>query len=313
MHTHRSTARHQPSAPLGAGPRPTTAAHRRVAWAVIPILGACAAAYAGECPAGGPPVLGAGAMSLTVPALVLNNTASTVAPMAGPSAVLAPAVTVVAPSLVLERTQHDAETVFDDPAPKGGEPGASPSRAAPGTTKQEPGGESAQQHGAFGQAGTDWLTIGGLYAYNFDEDHDLNVHVAWSRFIVDDVEFVLEAAAWYFAQKGQDTGGVSGVFLFRWHFLHAEDYRWSVFGDAGIGLLAGFDEVPDGGTGFNFLPRLGLGFTRAFDESVDGESRGPRWMVGVRWHHISNGRIEGDERNPARDSVAIYAGVTIPF
>jgi hypothetical protein len=101
--------------------------------------------------------------------------------------------------------------------------------------------------------------------------------------------------------------------VFRWHFLHAEDYNWSIFGDAGIGILAGFDEVPDGGTGFNYLPRIGAGFTKAFNDSIDGESRGARWMVGVRYHHISNGRISGDSRNPARDAVCIYAGITFPF
>jgi hypothetical protein len=71
--------------------------------------------------------------------------------------------------------------------------------------------------------------------------------------------------------------------------------------------------VPDGGTGFDFLPRVGIGFTKAFSDSVDGESRGPRWMVGVRYHHISNGRIASDSRNPARDAVCVYAAITFPF
>lgn len=101
--------------------------------------------------------------------------------------------------------------------------------------------------------------------------------------------------------------------IFRWHIWHADDYEWSVFGDAGIGILGSFANVPDGGTSFNFLPRLGFGYTRAFNESIDGESRGARWMVGVRYHHISNGRIGGDSSNPARDAICIYAAITIPF
>ncbi|MBX3385481.1 MAG: acyloxyacyl hydrolase [Phycisphaeraceae bacterium] len=165
----------------------------------------------------------------------------------------------------------------------------------------------------FGQAGATFLTLGGLWAYDFDEDHDVNFHVAWSKFLVNDLEFAVEGAGWYFSQVGQDTGGVSGSMIFRWHFLHADDYSWSLFGDIGIGLLAGFDNVPQGGTGLNFLPRAGMGVTGAFRESVDGESHGPRWQIGLRWHHISNGRIEGDGRNPARDSLAMYAAIILPF
>lgn len=196
---------------------------------------------------------------------------------------------------------------------------AAPGQAVPGSSSNNASTANADTSAeadrpvAYGVAGSTWLRFGALYASDFASDNDFNLHVSWSRFLVDDVEFVLEAAGWYFNQEGQDTGGVSGSFLFRWHFWHADDRRWTVFADAGIGLLAGFDEVPDTGTGFNFLPRLGAGFTRAFNESIDGESRGPRWEIGVRWHHISNGRISGDERNPARDSLAVYAGMSIPF
>ncbi len=73
------------------------------------------------------------------------------------------------------------------------------------------------------------------------------------------------------------------------------------------GLLFAFDNVPEGGTGFNFLPRLGVGFTKQLDED------GTRLIMGVRWQHLSNGRIEGDERNPSRDSVMVWAGVMFPF
>ncbi len=166
---------------------------------------------------------------------------------------------------------------------------------------------------AYGRAGSRWWTIGAAVANNFEGDTDTNLHVAFSTFLADDIEFAVEGAGWYFHQTGDDTGGVSGSMVLRWHFLHADDYNWSVFGDAGIGVLFSFDEVPDGGTGFNFLPRIGAGFTKALNDSIDGESRGARFMVGVRYHHISNGRISGDSRNPARDSVCVYAGITFPF
>lgn len=165
----------------------------------------------------------------------------------------------------------------------------------------------------YGLAGSRWWTVGGAYANDFKDANDFNVHGAFSQFLADELEFAVEAAAWYFDQPGQDTGGLSGSMVFRWHFAHADDWDWSVFADAGIGLLGAFDEVPDGGTGFDFLPRLGAGFTKALGPSVDGESRGPRLMVGVRWHHISNGRISGDARNPSRDGLMGYAAVVFAF
>jgi hypothetical protein len=234
-------------------------------------------------------------------AVVAASLAIFPATVSAAESVAAPVESIVAPALTL-----NIATLFDQPE-------TSPVGETAATTPEQAGAPASEPVPGYGRAGTDWLTFGGLYASDFDKDNDFNVHFSWSRFIVDDIEFVLEAAGWYFNQEGQDTGGLSGSFLFRWHFLTASDHRWTVFGDLGIGMLGSFDEVPDGGTSFNFLPRAGLGFTRAFNESIDGESHGARWELGLRWHHISNGRIEGDERNPARDSVAFYAGIIIPF
>jgi Lipid A 3-O-deacylase (PagL) len=163
----------------------------------------------------------------------------------------------------------------------------------------------------YGSAGSKAWTIGGLYANNFDEANDFNGHVAWSNFLADDFEFVIEAAGWYFNQPGEDTGGISGSMIFRWHALHDETYSWSVFVDGGIGLLGGFDEVPDGGSEFNFLPRLGGGATFALGPNENGQA--PRLMIGARWHHISNARIRGDSDNPARDALAGYIAIVFPF
>ncbi len=175
-----------------------------------------------------------------------------------------------------------------------------------------PAPEPARATG-YGLAGSRWWTVGGAYANDFEDANDFNIHGAFSQFLGDELEFAVEVAGWYFDQPGKNAAGVSGSMVFRWHFLHAEDYNWTLFGDAGIGLLVGFDEVPDEGTSFNFLPRLGLGFSKSLSPSVDGESRGPRLMVGLRWHHVSNARINGDSSNPARDALMGYVAITFPF
>jgi hypothetical protein len=180
-----------------------------------------------------------------------------------------------------------------------------------GAAGAKPDGEGRAR--GYGKSGSRWWTVGGVAANNFHQATDVNLHLSFSQFLADELEFGVEGAGWYFHQPGDDTGGLSASMVFRWHFKHAEDYRWTVFGEAGIGVLGAFDVVPEGGTGFDFLPRLGAGITWALGESVEGESRGSRIMVGVRYHHISNGRISGDGKNPARDGVAVYAALVVPF
>ncbi len=184
---------------------------------------------------------------------------------------------------------------------------------ASGAPDADPPAEAVVLPG-FGSAGSHWLTVGGATAYNFDEDYDFNLHFAWSTFLVDRLEFGVEATGWYFDQAGQNTAGLSGMFTFRYHFWSGPngDFDWSAFGDVGTGMLIGFDEVPDGGTGFNFIQRAGFGITKDLDAS-DGPAHGARLVLGIRWHHISNGRFSGDGRNPARDSILAFVGVQWDF
>ena len=129
---------------------------------------------------------------------------------------------------------------------------------------------------------------------------------AYSYFLVKDVEFAAELNGWYFHQEGTDAGGINPAFVFRWHFY--DDGEWTIYGDVGIGLLFATDNVPQGGTSFDFTPRVGGGFTRELDPDTRA-----RLQVGVRWHHISNARINGSDNNPSRDAVMLYTGIQFPF
>jgi lipid A 3-O-deacylase len=157
----------------------------------------------------------------------------------------------------------------------------------------------------FGAKGTQFATFGTGAGNNIGEAIDLNLRIAWSYFFIQSVEFSTELNGWYFNQPGDDAIGINPAFVFRWHFITRE--QWSIFSDAGIGLLFTTDDVPDGGTSFNFTPRIGGGFTYRLAED------GTRLQVGLRWHHISNARIRGDSDNPARDGLMLYAGVMVPF
>lgn len=157
----------------------------------------------------------------------------------------------------------------------------------------------------FGKQGTRLAAFGGGGAIDGDGSVDLTGFAQLTWFIVDDVELGGELGAWHFQQEGEDAAGGSLAALLRWHFVN--EGRLSLFVDGGIGLLGATDEVPDGGTEFNFMPRAGVGATW---RPWDGEMR---VLMGMRWHHISNARSSGAEDNPSRDGAMLYVGLAMPF
>lgn len=144
------------------------------------------------------------------------------------------------------------------------------------------------------------------YSTAFQGDSlDQGITLSYNRFLVDDIEWLLEAGMWSFYDRGGDAAyGLSAGLGFRWHFLTRE--KWTLFADVGISVLGTTDAVPPNGTEFNFMPRAGFGFTHEIANDV-------RFIGGVRWHHISNARTRGDSRNPSRDAPLFYAGLVFSF
>jgi hypothetical protein len=114
---------------------------------------------------------------------------------------------------------------------------------------------------------------------------------------------------WNYDQEGKDATGFNPSLVIRYHFYHGE--KWTFFVDGGIGFLFSTDPVNrtdgDEGSSFNFTPRAGGGFTRELGEE------GVRLEMGLRWAHVSNARIAGNNDNPGRDSLMLYAGLIFPF
>ena len=164
---------------------------------------------------------------------------------------------------------------------------------------------SAEKHRC-GEKGGQWLTLGAGVAWDFDQAVDINIpRIAYSYFLSEDVEWSLELNGWHFEQEGNDAWGINPVMIFRWHFINTG--AWSAYIDGGVGVLLATDKVPEGGTNLDFTPRLGVGITKQLTDA------GARLQLGVRWHHISNARIEDDARNPSRDAPMIYGAVVFPF
>jgi lipid A 3-O-deacylase len=188
--------------------------------------------------------------------------------------------TLTSPGALSLHAQPPAESTPADPAP---------ANAAP----------------AFGSEGSTWWSIGTGAATDLSDSTSFNLHASIGHFIAPDVEVLGELGAWYYAQPGDDAVGINPNFVLRWHFYNKD--AWTLYADAGIGLLLASSDVPEGGTSFDFTPRAGLGLTRALDD------RGTRLQLGVRWAHVSNARITGNDDNVGLDSVMLYVGVIFPF
>lgn len=153
----------------------------------------------------------------------------------------------------------------------------------------------------FGKEGSKWWSAGATLGYDFADSTDVGGYAAFTYFIIDNVEITGQLGVKYFSQPGDDAVGLVPQFLFRWHFVNTG--AWTVFADAGIGVMASSDNVPFDGTSFNLTPRVGVGFTRRLTDD------GTRLIAGLTWAHVSNARIQGDGKNPSRDEPMIYVGV----
>jgi hypothetical protein len=192
-------------------------------------------------------------------------------------------------------------------APQNAAPDQAAQDAAPTTASQMTSEPARVEYAA---EGSRWWIITGGWGHGFSSNEeskgdDFNVAAAYSYFIVKDVEVNAELGTWYHSQPGDDAGSINLSMVFRWHFV--DTGKWTVFADAGIGFLVASEEVPQGGTNFDFTPRAGVGFTHQLGDSNS------RLIMGIRWAHFSNARIAGDDDNPSRDDAMIYGGVIFPF
>lgn len=128
-----------------------------------------------------------------------------------------------------------------------------------------------------------------------------------SCFLEDTFTMDFELNGLYFSQsEGDDTAAINVALLFRWHFWRSNDNHWSIYADAGAGLMLSGEDVPPGGSSFNFTPQAGMGFSVLLDEARD-----VRLLSGFRWYHVSNANTFED--NPGLNTLMVYASVNFPF
>jgi hypothetical protein len=154
-----------------------------------------------------------------------------------------------------------------------------------------------------------WWTVGaGGGASLNNGEAGASAFVGASTFIAENLEFSADLTLWYLTEDHADGDDALAFNLnpkLRWHFVAEESH--TLFIEAGVGLLIATEEVPEGGSEFNFTPQAGLGATFPLSGGPD------RLIVGVNWRHFSNANSFGSDRNPGRDDVYAYVGVAFPF
>ena len=100
-------------------------------------------------------------------------------------------------------------------------------------------------------------------------------------------------------EGGNAVAGGAGV-VFRHHLFHAGET--SFFVDVAASLFEASERVPSEGTRWNYATQTGIGV-------VHGTGGGPNLLLGVRFFHLSNADMHGNDRNPALNGVSAYVGV----
>lgn len=155
---------------------------------------------------------------------------------------------------------------------------------------------------AYGSADTfDFeFTLGPCFDFDNTTLGVLDVGVHW--FVADGVSVGAFAEGLVVDAENDDSWGFGLGLLARWHFVREEKY--SIFVEGGAGFAGFSDEVPSGGTDYDFTPRAAFGMTYELGD-------GARLIGKVGWFHISNGQT--GPNNPGLDSMSVAVGLSFPL
>jgi hypothetical protein len=141
-------------------------------------------------------------------------------------------------------------------------------------------------------------------------------HIRWSEdyfttgsaginyYFFDNVSFGLRLSGYLIDQPNDD--GTAGSFDVhgRIHLLKID--RFTLYFDGGGSRAWSNTAVPEGGTTYNYIGRVGGGVTYHLFDNM-------HLMGGARYFHLSNGDVHGRINNPSFDGIESYIGVMLTF
>ena len=146
-----------------------------------------------------------------------------------------------------------------------------------------------------------WHTYGGYF-------NDLGPYdveggfgsVGVGYYFVDGMSLSAELTGYGISQPVANAVAAAPGVVFRHHLFDGGDS--SLFIDVSAAPFFANERVPDEGTKFNFATQAGIGFT----QFLGGNSH---LLMGVRFFHLSNADMEGDDRNPSLNGISAYIGL----
>jgi hypothetical protein len=154
------------------------------------------------------------------------------------------------------------------------------------------------------------LTLSGSYIQHirFSIDELENVDISAGYFFWNNNSLNLELQGYHANQDSDSDVYIGGIGITgRFHFLRGD--KWSIFFDGGGGVTYAdqeFPQYPVDGTNFNFTGKVGFGGTWEFKEHT-------HLIGGMRYFHLSNGQIRGQDDNPTFDGIQFWGGVMWTF
>ena len=124
--------------------------------------------------------------------------------------------------------------------------------------------------------------------------------VGYSYYFVDGMSLGAEVSGYGISQPDNNAAAASFGAVFRHHLYDTGNS--SFFVDVAAALFDATDDTPANGTQWNYVTQAGIGLTQKLD---------PRshLLAGVRFTHLSNADLEGDDHNPALNGVSVYVGL----
>ncbi|MCP4345695.1 MAG: acyloxyacyl hydrolase [Desulfobacterales bacterium] len=108
----------------------------------------------------------------------------------------------------------------------------------------------------------------------------------------------------YLGKMNADSSGLGITAMARLHLLKTDSF--GLFFDASSGGIYYDDEFPPQGTHWNYMSRCGGGITWQINKKT-------ALGIGYRYMHISNGKMDDSDNNPAMDSKGGFIGIVYEF
>jgi hypothetical protein len=140
------------------------------------------------------------------------------------------------------------------------------------------------------------------YAAGLDNQDDVtNANLGFGYYVINNLSLGLEGSGYSERVSGHGQWGYGVTAELRHHLLRFD--KTTIFASAAFGPVESTGRIPQPrGTDFNYITRVGIGSTYRLRDNLD-------LLLGVRYFHLSNARLDGPERNPSINGIEGFAGL----